>query len=173
MSQAQPRSQQFNRTYETRPNDYNSAQSALRNARNISLWQRVDDVSIGTGIDYATGEKYNMTIPVPLDSFYSNEFGGREGQTTGRDWMSLKKELILRGWDYNGKIYSKATKEGREFEEEVLKNFATIEAAINFYFDPHRPDMQVRQVTPKWAYGTLFTTIAFVVLFLLSIRPYL
>lgn len=147
----------------------NAPVDAFAEARTVSLYQYVDDVVIGTGRDQ-NGEIYDMTIPIAIDLYHSPEFGGVQQKYSMADWKSTNKEIVMRGWFYQGRSISRATKDGREFASFMMDCMRTIEEAVNEHFSPIAPETVTKVVVPVWAWLTLFTTVILIVLLMLSLR---
>lgn len=162
-------------SYNQRYNNDNRAPAksadAFTQARTVSLYQYVEDVSIGTGRDQ-NGEIYEMRIPIAIDLYFSPEFGGVNSKYTMADWKSTEKEIIYRGWHYQGKTYARATKDGRDFADYMNDCLKTIEISVNEHFNPAPPqiDTITKVVAPWWAWLTLLTTVIMIVLLVLSVR---
>lgn len=152
-------------------NSNNNQTRSFENARTVYLWQVVEDVEIGTGRDYNTGQVYSMTIPIAVDQYYSSEFGGVHDRYSWKEWEDSRKELILRGWYYNGRTYSRTNKDGKDLDAYINECLKTIESAVNYWFDPNqsKSESTTKKVTPLWAYMTLIWTIVSTFLLILQI----
>lgn len=156
---------------DTRPKDKSPTADAFSSARTVAVYQFVDDLMIGTGLDQ-NGELYDMKIPVGVDLYYSPEFGGVNSKYSMAEWKSTEKDIILRGWYYQGRNIPRATKDGREFGEYMVDCLRTIEEAVNKHFSPVAPEVTVitKVVAPFWAWLCLTATVILTVLLMLSVR---
>lgn len=144
---------------------------AFSSARTVSVYQIVDDVLLGTGRN-SDGDVYDMRVPIGVDLYYSPEFGGVNAKYTMKEWETTGKEIILRGWYYQGRNFSKATRDGRDFNDYMLDCLKTIEVSVNEHFSPVAPEVEtvILRVAPLWAKFCLMATIILTVLLMLSVR---
>ncbi len=161
----------------TRDRDYRNAPApkagtpeAFAAAKTLYIYQVVQDVKVGRGVN-DNGEYYDMTIPVPLDFYFSEEYGGRQALYPMSEWKSTNKTIIIRGYLYNGRILARAVKEGRELEAFMGACYNDLEQAVNFYFNPPTAEVITKVVTPTWAWISLLMTVAALVMLALSIAP--